>query len=72
MRAQESENGLTTDETEPDQLLQNILEETEEALNWLSTYDKETEEKQDKEFLDRKNAGEVRQNIGISRKSHGK
>ena len=33
MRAQESENGLTTDETEPDQLLQNILEETEEALN---------------------------------------
>lgn len=71
MRAQESESGSTTDETELDQLLQNILEETEEAL---STYDKETKEKQDKELLDRKRAEEVRQkaleSLGQTQKRH--
>ena len=51
MRAQESESGSITDQMELDQLLQNILEETEEAL---SSYDKETKEKQGKELLDRK------------------
>ena len=73
MRAQESESGSTTDETELDQLLQNILEETEEAL---STYDKETKEKQDKELLDRKRAEEVRQkaleSLGQTQKRHVK
>ena len=73
MRAQESESGSTTDETELDQLLQNILEETEEAL---STYDKETKEKQDKELLDRKRTEEVRQkaleSLGQTQKRHVK
>ena len=45
MRGNESESSSTTDETQLDQLLQNIFEETEEAL---STYDKETKQKQDK------------------------
>ena len=36
MRAQESESGSTTDEIKLDQLLQNILEETEEALSTYS------------------------------------
>ena len=63
MRAQESESGSTTDETELDQLLQNILEETEEAL---STYHKETKEKQDKELLDRRGRGSLPETIGIS------
>ena len=71
IRAQESESGSTTDETELDQLLQNILEETEEALG---SYDKETKEKQDKELLDRKNAEEVRQkaleSLGQTQKRH--
>lgn len=44
-RGKESESSSTTDETKLDKLLQNILEETEEAL---STHDKETKEKQDK------------------------
>lgn len=39
MRAQESESGSITGETELHQLFQNILEETEEAL---SSYDNET------------------------------
>ena len=71
MTVQESESGSKTDETELDQLLQNILEETEEAL---SSYDKETKEKQDKELLDRKNAEEVRQkaleSLGQTQKRH--
>ncbi|KAL9961723.1 hypothetical protein ACROYT_G030723 [Oculina patagonica] len=72
MRAQESESGSTTDETELDKLLENILEETEEAL---SSHDKETKEKQGKELLDRKKAEEVRQkaleSLGQTQKRHG-
>ena len=72
MRAQECESGLTTDETELDKLLENILEETEEAL---SSHDKETKEKQGKELLDRKKAEEVRQkaleSLGQTQKWHG-
>ena len=48
-----------------------MLVETEEAL---SSYDKETKEKQDKELLDRKNAEEVRQkaleSLGQMQKRH--
>ena len=47
MRGNESESSSTTDETQLDQLLQNIFEETEEALSTYM-YDKETKQKQDK------------------------
>ena len=71
MRAHESESGSTTNEAELDQLLQDILEETEGAL---SNYDKVTKEKQDKDLLDRQNAEEVRQkaleSLGQTQKRH--
>ena len=69
MRAQDS--GSTTNEAELDQLLQDILVETEAAL---SNYDKVTKEKQDKDLLDRQNAEEVRQkaleSLGQMQKRH--
>ena len=57
MRAQEGSNGSSVDETKLDQLLQNIVEESEEASE---NYDKDAKEKQEKGLKDGKDAEEVR------------
>ena len=58
MRAQEGVSGSSAVETELDQLLQNIMEESQEASE---NYDKQTKEKQEKDLKQRKDAEEVRQ-----------
>lgn len=57
MRSQEGESGSTTEETELDQLLQNITEEADEATG---LYDQENKRKQEENQKDRRNAEEVR------------
>ncbi|XP_068735537.1 uncharacterized protein [Montipora capricornis] len=57
MRSQEGESGSTTEETELDQLLQNITEEADEATG---LYDQENKRRQEENQTDRRNAEEVR------------
>lgn len=71
MRAQEGSSRSSIDETELDQLLQNIMEESEEASE---NYDKDAKEKQEKGLKDRKDAEEVRrkalESLAQTRKRH--
>ena len=69
MKGQESASGSNTEETELDQLLQNILEEVDVAAE---SYDKENAETQEQIVKDCQNAEEVRrralENLGQTQK----